>query len=101
MWPTNHFKRLVAEPIISTVRLRCKNLLTIHSTMRTGLLAVIALSALALVAARCPSACSGHGTCGNDDVCACWKNWQGFDCSERTFSCAFQLFRWLRRSAGA
>jgi len=57
--------------------------------MRCTLVAVIALSALALVAARCPSACSGHGSCGVDDVCTCWKNWQGFDCAERT--CEFGI----------
>lgn len=36
------------------------------------------------VAAECPNACSGHGSCGQKDMCACYSNYQGNDCSERT-----------------
>jgi hypothetical protein len=44
---------------------------------------------LSKVNAECPNACSGHGTCGNFDMCNCWRNWQANDCSERI--CPFGL----------
>jgi len=44
---------------------------------------------LALTSANCPLSCSGHGTCGADDKCTCYPNFQGLDCSERV--CSFQL----------
>jgi len=30
---------------------------------------------------NCPADCSGHGTCGTDDVCLCEPLWAGDDCS--------------------
>jgi len=50
---------------------------------------VVGLALLAFAAARCPNSCSGHGDCGAADVCSCWANWQGYDCSERT--CAYDI----------
>ncbi|CAM9609737.1 unnamed protein product [Chrysoparadoxa australica] len=57
------------------------------------------LLALALPFARagcCPNACSGHGTCGVDDQCTCYPNWQNGednaeqgDCGSR--QCPFEL----------
>ena len=44
---------------------------------------------LGMASAECPNACSGHGTCGSKDSCACYQNYQGNDCSERT--CYFGL----------
>jgi len=41
------------------------------------------------VRAECPNACSGHGDCGNFDMCNCWRNWMANDCSERI--CPFGL----------
>jgi hypothetical protein len=45
----------------------------------------------AVANAYCPNACSGHGTCGANDVCECYKErdgthaaWTAADCSSRT-----------------
>lgn len=55
--------------------------------------ATIAVLALATnyAAAECNNMCSGHGTCGKNDACTCYRNWRGNDCSERTcqFGVAF------------
>jgi len=54
------------------------------------MLRLVALAlALAGAAAECPNACSGHGDCANYDMCKCYRNWQGADCSQRT--CPFGL----------
>jgi len=56
---------------------------------------LLAIASLALaasyVAAECNNMCSGHGTCGANDACSCYRNWRGNDCSERTcqFGVAF------------
>jgi len=48
------------------------------------IIALITLSALtACVTASCPNACSGHGSCGSNDQCSCFRNWVANDCSER------------------
>jgi hypothetical protein len=50
---------------------------------------VALLGMLGMVAATCPNLCNGHGTCGSNDRCTCFNNWQGADCSERV--CAYGL----------
>ncbi|KDO33359.1 hypothetical protein SPRG_02166 [Saprolegnia parasitica CBS 223.65] len=44
-------------------------------------LGIAALASLALAA--CPNKCSGHGTCGPNDICSCQQNWVNADCSGR------------------
>jgi len=44
----------------------------------------ITLALVAFVSAECPNACSGHGSCASKDMCECYANYQGNDCSERT-----------------
>lgn len=58
------------------------------------LLAAVALTMLVAAQASCPNQCSGHGVCGTNDICTCYKQsgtvwgtrdgWTGADCSLRT-----------------
>lgn len=36
------------------------------------------------VKSECANACNGHGKCTSYDMCICYRNWQGGDCSDRT-----------------
>ncbi|ETV88589.1 hypothetical protein H257_00141 [Aphanomyces astaci] len=47
--------------------------------------ALLGLSALAVLSVEgaCPNKCSGHGSCGANDICSCEQNWINADCSAR------------------
>jgi len=50
---------------------------------------LLLLAGLAATSAMCPNGCSGHGICSEFDMCTCYQNWQGNDCSEQT--CPFEV----------
>jgi len=55
---------------------------------------VLIATLIGAASAACPNQCSGHGSCGNQDVCECYDNWgmgggEGGDCSDRL--CPFEL----------
>lgn len=52
--------------------------------MRSFLLLAVLAALAAYVSAECNNMCSGHGVCGTNDMCRCYRNWRGADCSERT-----------------
>jgi hypothetical protein len=57
---------------------------------------VLALARISGASAVCPNACSGHGTCGADDICNCYQNYgmadeDAGDCSE--MYCPFEVRR--------
>jgi hypothetical protein len=44
-----------------------------------------------VVDSKCPNSCSGHGSCGTANICACFNNWNGgaADCSQSDEICDF------------
>jgi len=51
--------------------------------MQLLLTLTVALASVALIKAECPGGCSGHGMCGAQDMCTCYRNWKGNDCNDR------------------
>lgn len=47
------------------------------------LVAILSATLVGSAVASCPNACSGHGSCGANDMCTCYRNWQSADCSTR------------------
>jgi len=44
---------------------------------------LIFAAAIAATSASCSNQCSGHGTCGEEDICSCFPRFTGPDCSFR------------------
>ena len=52
--------------------------------LRATLTRAVAVAVLLSAAAgTCNNRCSGNGLCGINDICTCFANWMGGDCSER------------------
>ncbi len=49
---------------------------------RSALALLAAAAVVGMAAAGC-NMCSGHGDCGANDLCTCWDNYMGADCSLR------------------
>jgi len=45
--------------------------------------AIVMAMLVAPALGACPNKCSGHGSCGKNDVCICMQNWVGGDCAGR------------------
>jgi hypothetical protein len=45
----------------------------------TMMKALVLLAFVGVTEAICPNHCSGHGSCGNDDICTCYQDWLSAD----------------------
>jgi hypothetical protein len=63
--------------------------MTKSSTYRLATAALVASALMLAVYASCPNACAGNGLCGENDMCECYRNWAGADCSQRVCPFAF------------
>eukprot|EP00924_Labyrinthula_sp_SR-Ha-C_P009490 maker-scaffold_2-augustus-gene-25.2-mRNA-1 protein AED:0.16 eAED:0.16 QI:216/0/0.33/1/0/0.33/3/0/624 len=71
---------------IEAVAIRSPTILFSFRKMKVLILGSSLLILINYVYGACPgeSPCTGHGTCGAYDLCSCYRNWQGSDCSGRT-----------------
>merc|ERR1719478_536766 len=51
--------------------------------MKTCFFFLVAAMGIIGASASCENGCSGHGHCGLYDICQCYGNWEGGDCSSR------------------
>jgi hypothetical protein len=52
--------------------------------MKSFMVLAVFLALAGKVLAECNNMCSGNGVCTVNDMCVCYRNWRGADCSERT-----------------
>lgn len=52
--------------------------------MKSFMVLAVFLALCGKVLAECNNMCSGNGVCGANDMCVCYRNFRGADCSERT-----------------
>jgi hypothetical protein len=58
--------------------------LYIDKIMKSFMIVALLAALCSYVMAECNNMCSGHGVCSTNDMCLCYRNYRGADCSERT-----------------
>lgn len=71
---------IIIKSIIEFMNKLC-NLSNIKS-MKIFVIVLIFSSFIIITNSECHNGCSGHGNCEAWDMCLCWRNWQGNDCSD-------------------